>query len=317
LRSEGGKLVLEGRLIDLKSGQAILGKRYRSEASLARRMAHTFADEIVLYFTGRRGVALTAIAFTSDRDAAKEIYLMDADGQGSGASPATARSRMSPAWRPRRHAGLRPSSTARPASTSSSWRADKSAAGHRGQSQHLAQLRPTASRPSRARWAATLRSSPPPRRLEPAPPDHLRRASTPSRRGARAAARSLTSSRAGNPHISSWTPRARNVRRVTSRGRIQRRRQLAAGRHADRLRQPARQRLRHLGHRPGDLREPADHFRSGQQGVASSRPTAGDRVRLARGGSTQIYVMGADGTEPRRLTSQGNNSGPEWSAYPK
>ena len=51
LYEEGGRLALEGRVYDLKSGQSILGKRYRGGYELARRMAHSFADEVVLYFT--------------------------------------------------------------------------------------------------------------------------------------------------------------------------------------------------------------------------------------------------------------------------
>src|SRR6185503_868284 len=77
---EGGRLALEGRVFDLKSGQSILGKRYRGGFELTRRMAHSFADEVVLYFTGRRGIALTSLAFYSDRTGSKEIYLMDYDG---------------------------------------------------------------------------------------------------------------------------------------------------------------------------------------------------------------------------------------------
>ncbi len=80
LKSEAEKLVLEGRLYDLKSGLPILGKRYRGTPQVARRIAHTLADEIILYFSARRGVALTSIAFTSDRSGFKEIYVMDYDG---------------------------------------------------------------------------------------------------------------------------------------------------------------------------------------------------------------------------------------------
>src|SRR5688572_20159227 len=99
-KQESDRLVLEGRLVDLKSGQAIVGKRYRSQFNLARRIAHTFADEIVLFFTGRRGVALTTIAFYSDRDGGnKEIFLMDADGANQRRITGHKSISMSPAWR--------------------------------------------------------------------------------------------------------------------------------------------------------------------------------------------------------------------------
>ena len=80
IKLDGDRLVIEGRLIDLASRQPIVGKRYRGTFDLARRIAHTFADEIILYLTGKRGIALTSIAFSSDRDGEKEIYLMDYDG---------------------------------------------------------------------------------------------------------------------------------------------------------------------------------------------------------------------------------------------
>ena len=79
---EGDRIVLLGRVYDLTNGRLILGKRYAGNYSLARRIAHTWSDEVVLFFTGERGIARTQIAFTSDRtgDGNKELYLMDYDG---------------------------------------------------------------------------------------------------------------------------------------------------------------------------------------------------------------------------------------------
>ena len=100
VKLEEDKLVLEGRLFDLPSRQVIVGKRYRGTYDLARRMAHTFADEVVLYFTGRRGVALTGITFYSDREGDKEIYLMDYDGHNPRKVTAHKSISMSPVWSP-------------------------------------------------------------------------------------------------------------------------------------------------------------------------------------------------------------------------
>src|SRR5262245_32379868 len=97
---EGGRLALEGRVFDLKSGQSILGKRYRGGFDLTRRMAHSFADEVVLYFTGRRGIALTSLAFYSDRTGNKEIYLMDYDGLEQRAVTGHKSISMAPDWSP-------------------------------------------------------------------------------------------------------------------------------------------------------------------------------------------------------------------------
>ena len=103
LAQEGDRLVLEGRVVDLESGQTVLGKRYRGQFSLARRIAHTLADEVVLYFSQRPGIALSTISFVSDRQAPyelKEIYLMDYDGWNQ--RPITAHRSLSlaPDWSP-------------------------------------------------------------------------------------------------------------------------------------------------------------------------------------------------------------------------
>ncbi len=78
----------------------MLGKRYRGDPSIARRIAHTFADEIILYFSGRQGLALTSIAFAADRSGFKEIYLMDADGANQRPITAHKSISMSPEWNP-------------------------------------------------------------------------------------------------------------------------------------------------------------------------------------------------------------------------
>ncbi len=102
LRLEGDRLVLASRMYDLASKGMILGKRYRGEFDLTRRIAHSLNDEIVLFFTGRRGIALTALAFTSDRDQAgnKELYLMDYDGFDQRRVTGHESLTFSPSWAP-------------------------------------------------------------------------------------------------------------------------------------------------------------------------------------------------------------------------
>ncbi len=81
LKREGDKLVLDGWVYDLPSKQSILGKRYRGTLSQARLIAHYLADAMHYQFTGRPGLALTSIAFHSDRNGFQELYLMDYDGR--------------------------------------------------------------------------------------------------------------------------------------------------------------------------------------------------------------------------------------------
>ena len=98
---------LKGRLYDLKSGRFIVGKGYTGGFELTRRIAHTFNDEIVLYFTGTPGIALTQLAFTSDRDGMgsdgrpmKELYLMDYDGAGQRRISGHRSLSLAPSWSP-------------------------------------------------------------------------------------------------------------------------------------------------------------------------------------------------------------------------
>ncbi len=98
---EGDNIVLEARVIDLASGAGVVGKRYRGPFRAARRIAHTFADEVVLYFTGRRGLALTTLAFSSDRTGRSEIYLMDYDGHSQRRITGHKSISMAPDWSPR------------------------------------------------------------------------------------------------------------------------------------------------------------------------------------------------------------------------
>ncbi len=100
--TEGNRLVVEGRVTQLEGRRFVLGKRYRGSLAVARRMAHTFADEIIRHFTARPGLSLTSIAFSSDRDGAnrQEIYVMDYDGWNQ--RPLTAHQTLSfsPDWSP-------------------------------------------------------------------------------------------------------------------------------------------------------------------------------------------------------------------------
>ncbi len=79
---EPSKLMFEGMLFDTQGEQLILGKRYRGEPEAARVIAHRLADEIVLHFTGRAGIAQSRIALEGRVGDAKEIFVVDYDGFG-------------------------------------------------------------------------------------------------------------------------------------------------------------------------------------------------------------------------------------------
>jgi len=81
-----GRVTVLGYLFDTKNTQSpqILGKQYADTASEenTRRIAHRFADEIILRLGGGiNGIAETKIYFVSNRTGSKEIWVMDYDGQ--------------------------------------------------------------------------------------------------------------------------------------------------------------------------------------------------------------------------------------------
>ena len=80
---DGDSLMVEVRLFDVAQRKQLGGKRYRGERQDLRRMAHRFADEIMLMLTGERGPFDSRIAFVSTRGGGrvKELYVADAAGE--------------------------------------------------------------------------------------------------------------------------------------------------------------------------------------------------------------------------------------------
>jgi TolB protein len=79
---DGDTLTVEARLFDVAQHKQLGGKRYRGERKDLRRMAHRFADQIMLLITGELGPFNSQIAFVSNRAGgrAKEIYATDLTG---------------------------------------------------------------------------------------------------------------------------------------------------------------------------------------------------------------------------------------------
>jgi TolB protein len=60
-----------------KTGGVLLQKSYGGDT---RRAVHQFVDDLVETLTGQKGIALSKVAFVSDRSGHKEIYTCDYDG---------------------------------------------------------------------------------------------------------------------------------------------------------------------------------------------------------------------------------------------
>jgi TolB protein len=76
----GDEVFFEGRVIELSTGQFIGGKRYRLTRDIVRQVAHHYADEIVTWLTGEKGVASTQIVFTRKTGEEWELLICDYDG---------------------------------------------------------------------------------------------------------------------------------------------------------------------------------------------------------------------------------------------
>jgi len=88
------------RLYDAENRRFLVGKRYRADLSLLRRVVHRFADEVVAQLTGKPGLAGTRIAFTAGTSGKKEVYIVDFDGHEMKKLTDDRSLAITPAWDP-------------------------------------------------------------------------------------------------------------------------------------------------------------------------------------------------------------------------
>ena len=97
---QGGVLNAELFLYDVLQQKAVIGKRYSASESESQKVAHKFANEILFYFTGERGVFGTQIAYVSSVGRYKELFIMDIDGSNQKQITSDRGLVFSPAWSP-------------------------------------------------------------------------------------------------------------------------------------------------------------------------------------------------------------------------
>ncbi len=94
-------LTVEARLFDVAQQKELGGKRYRGERKDLRRMAHRFADYIMLLLTGEAGPFSAKIAFVSNRGGrAKELFVTDLTGTEIVQVTKDRRINLGPSWDP-------------------------------------------------------------------------------------------------------------------------------------------------------------------------------------------------------------------------
>lgn len=79
---EGANNVAECRLFDTATGQQVVGKRLSAGQEWWRLLVHQFSDEVVRFLDGEPGIATTQICFSGGQTGKKEIYIADYDGAG-------------------------------------------------------------------------------------------------------------------------------------------------------------------------------------------------------------------------------------------
>lgn len=99
--TSGSRIDLQARLFDNASESRLFGRRYGGREDQVRLVAHHLADDLVRHYTGRPGVSMTLIAFSSKHGEGKEIYLMDYDGLRIRRLTTTGTINLSPVWSPR------------------------------------------------------------------------------------------------------------------------------------------------------------------------------------------------------------------------
>jgi TolB protein len=101
LQRENNAVALEARLFDVYQRRQLLGRRYRGELGDVRRMAHRFADEIMLHHTGSRGPFDSRVVFLSTREGRfKDVYVTSLDGGDIRRITAAKTLNLAPSWGP-------------------------------------------------------------------------------------------------------------------------------------------------------------------------------------------------------------------------
>jgi TolB protein len=100
VRKEGGDYAIEARLYDVSTGALHMGRRYRGAQTALPTLAHTIANDLVLFFQGRPGIFLSRVAFISDRTGSNEVWMMDYDGSNQRRITSEGALTLTPDWSP-------------------------------------------------------------------------------------------------------------------------------------------------------------------------------------------------------------------------
>jgi len=100
IKMEEGKLKAELHLADVVRKKVIRNFEVKGETTNLRALAHAIADEVVLNFTGQKGIFSTQIAYVHWVDNNREIYVCDYDGYNPRPLTNDRSLNLSPVWSP-------------------------------------------------------------------------------------------------------------------------------------------------------------------------------------------------------------------------
>jgi len=100
IRGRGERVGIRATVFDLSFRRLIFAREYEGNPQDLRSITHRIADDIVGVLTGVEGTASTRIAFVSTASQYKEVYVMDADGDGPERITRDASIAMTPCWSP-------------------------------------------------------------------------------------------------------------------------------------------------------------------------------------------------------------------------
>lgn len=97
---QGNEIIMDALLSELPAKRKIFDKKFDAPLGSSRYLAHQASDEIVYYLIGEKGIAMTKIAFVTERGKAKEIAVIDYDGNGFQQLTSSSSLNISPRWSP-------------------------------------------------------------------------------------------------------------------------------------------------------------------------------------------------------------------------
>lgn len=100
VQMEEGKLKAKINLADVARKKVIKSFEFKTEPQSFRALAHAISDEVVLTFTGQKGIFSTKLAYVHSSDGKKEIYVCDYDGENPNPITNDRSINISPAWSP-------------------------------------------------------------------------------------------------------------------------------------------------------------------------------------------------------------------------